>query len=63
MTNYKFMTAEEVEDTIDKAVEKAMAEINKIDLNQWECDGCGLAMALDELLRNQVLDQIENFAD
>jgi len=63
MTNYKFMTAEEVEDTIDRAVEKAMAEINKIDLNQWESDGCGLAMALDGLLRNQVLDQIEHFAD
>lgn len=63
MTNYKFMTEEEVQETIDRAVEKAMAEINKIDLEQWENNGCGTAMALDGLLRDEVLDKIENFAE
>ena len=62
MTDYKFMTEEEVQKTIDRAVEKAMAEINKIDLEQWENNGCGTAMALDGLLKNEVLDKIKNFA-
>jgi len=60
MTDYKFMTEEEIEETIDRAVEKAMAEISKI--KQWENNGCGTAMALDGLLRSEVLDTIESFA-
>lgn len=57
------MTKREVVETLDIAVKKAMDEVNKIPMEQWESQGFDLYFKLERLLEREVYDTIENYGD